>query len=202
MLVEMIDLVIVQHHVVWVSVISMTVLALKSHHLTILFDVFLEAFETKSVEMTTEALQTVAWTLTSFNMTFQLRNGVGFNVFGFAAPVADLDLVDDSLKQVGLNVSEGILVVSLAMHACWHVPSLLLLVLNQACITHNFATAGALLWIDWHAEADHAAHQFGDLIIVNFIFVFNYPWCGNCRVHPVFGGLVFFLGSLSCRTSW
>jgi hypothetical protein len=54
----------------------MAILALKAHHLTVVFNMLFQVYEGKLVQATTEALEVVARTFTRFHVPFQLSCGV------------------------------------------------------------------------------------------------------------------------------
>ena len=84
-----------------------------------------------------------------------------------------LDLVNDVFENVGLYVSEGVLVFSLAVHANGHAPPLDLLVLGETSVTDHLAALTALFGVDGHREADHTPHQIRYAFVVELLFVSN-----------------------------
>jgi hypothetical protein len=96
MLVKVVHLVSVENSL-WAHVITVTVLALEPYHIAVFSDVLFETFKAELVQMTTEALKTVAWTIATFNMTLQFKDRISFDFFSLTASVTNLDFIDDVL---------------------------------------------------------------------------------------------------------
>jgi len=111
-------------------VVYVTILALNADHLAVFLQVNFQFFKREFIKAPTEAAEGVPRALAALDVLLQLADGVDFErVLRLRAAMADFNLVEDVFHYVRLDVSEGVRVLALAVHAEWHVSALGLLIL-------------------------------------------------------------------------
>ena len=92
-------------------------------------------------------------------MPFESHNGVNINILSISgALVTNLDTIDDILKELGLNIPEGLMIECLAVWTNGHVSVFCSLIFDQTCVTNDFRTLAALLGVNRNGEANKAPH--------------------------------------------
>ena len=80
--------------------------------------------------------------------------------------MANLDRVQYVLENIRLHISKSVGILTLAVHAHRHVPSLSFLIFDQTGVAYYFGALSAFLWINGYGEADQASHQLRHLLVV------------------------------------
>jgi len=158
--IEVIHLLNIQTYI-WVILTHVAVAALKPNHLTIFPQMFAH-FIIRWFKITT-AFEKVTWALSIFGMPLQILNSVDMDFTILSAPVSNFDSIDCITKNLRLNWSVRIWVITFtkAAHNAVFLRSLLTLVLQKTGITNDLCTVFALFRVNWNVKAKWAPHQVG-----------------------------------------